>query len=155
MQLTIFHTNDMHGRLEAMSRLSHFRRRLQAEAEAQGRATLFWDAGDAADRRVSICSVTKGAAFYPILNAMGYTLQAMGNAISLPYGPQAMGVVAGRAAFPNPGRQLPGRRWPPGGRAAGVGVATPGWWCGDGGDGLHRTVGPGLRAIRATLPQLR
>ena len=100
VHLSIFHTNDMHGRLEAMARLSAFARRLRAEAEAQGRRVLLWDAGDAADRRVRFCSISKGAAFSPILNAMGYTLQTMGNAISLPYGPQAMAAVAARANFP-------------------------------------------------------
>ena len=100
VRVSIFHTNDMHGRLEAMARLSTYARRLRAEAEAQGRQVFFWDGGDAADRRVRVCSITKGAAFAPILNAMGYTLQAMGNAISLPYGPQAMASVAARADFP-------------------------------------------------------
>lgn len=102
VHLAIFHTNDMHGRLEAMARLSSFARRLRAEAEAKAedRPVFFWDAGDAADRRVHTCSISKGAAFSPILNAMGYTLQAMGNAISLPYGPQALAAVAARADFP-------------------------------------------------------
>ena len=100
VHLSIFHTNDMHGRLEAMALLSAFARRLRAEAEAQGRLVFFWDAGDAADRRVRFCSISKGAAFSPILNAMGYTLQTMGNAISLPYGPQAMAAVSARANFP-------------------------------------------------------
>jgi 5'-nucleotidase len=100
VHISIFHTNDMHGRLDAMSRLSSFARRLRAEAEDEGRAVFLWDAGDAADRRVRTCSITKGAAFSPILNAMGYTLQTMGNAVSLPYGPQAMAAVADRAGFP-------------------------------------------------------
>jgi 5'-nucleotidase len=98
--LSIFHTNDMHGRLEAMARLSGLARRLRAEAQARGRQVFFWDAGDAADRRVRVASISKGAAFSPILTAMGYTLQTMGNAISLPYGPQAMADVAARAGFP-------------------------------------------------------
>jgi 5'-nucleotidase len=100
VHISIFHTNDMHARLEAIARLSTFARRLHAEAKAQGRQVFFWDAGDAADRRVRFCSISKGAAFSPILNAMGYTLQTMGNAISLTYGPQAMAAVAARADFP-------------------------------------------------------
>ena len=99
-RLSIFHTNDMHGHLEAMARLSAFCRRLRAEAQAQGRTVFLWDAGDYADRRVRFCSLTKGAAFSPVLNAMGYELQTMGNDISLPYGPQAMAAVAARAHFP-------------------------------------------------------
>ena len=100
IDLSIFHTNDMRGRMEAITRLSSFARRLRTEVEAEGRRTFFWDAGDAADRRVSWCSISKGAAFSDILNAMGYTLQTMGNAIALPYGPQAMDAVTQRANFP-------------------------------------------------------
>ena len=100
VELTIFHTNDMHGRLEAMARLSAFARRKRAEAEAAGRQVFFWDAGDAADRRVPIGGLTKGHAFSPLLNAMGYSLQTMGNAIAMTYGPQAMADVAARADFP-------------------------------------------------------
>lgn len=90
----------MHGHLEGMTRLSAFARHLRAEVQEAGRHVLFWDAGDAADRRVQICSSTKGSAFSPILNAMGYQLQTMGNDIALPYGPQAMARVAARAHFP-------------------------------------------------------
>lgn len=100
MQIAIFHTNDMHGRVEAMARLSGFARRLRAEAEAEGRAVFFWDAGDAADRRYDLCSASKGAAFQPVLAAMGYTLQTMGNDLALTYGPQVMAEVARRGGFP-------------------------------------------------------
>jgi 2',3'-cyclic-nucleotide 2'-phosphodiesterase (5'-nucleotidase family) len=100
LAITIFHTNDMHARLEAMARLSSFARRLRNESKSQGNLTFFWDAGDAADRRSRLCSITKGAGFSSILNAMGYSLQTMGNAIALPYGPQAMADVARRANFP-------------------------------------------------------
>ena len=100
IEITIFHTNDMHGRLPAIARLSSFARRKRAEVEEEGRTVFFWDAGDAADRRIQICSLTKGAAFSPILNEMGYSLQTMGNAIALPYGMQAMEDVAARADFP-------------------------------------------------------
>ncbi len=100
LEITIFHTNDMHGHLEAMVRLSHFAHRLREDALANGRRVFFWDAGDAADRRIPICSLTKGAAFSTLLNAMGYDLQTMGNAIALPYGPQALKAIAQRVNFP-------------------------------------------------------
>ncbi|MCK4899890.1 MAG: hypothetical protein KAS38_13980 [Anaerolineales bacterium] len=93
INITIFHTNDMHGRLQEIARLSNFARRRRDEVQAEGRRVFFWDAGDAADRRLQLCSITKGAAFSQILNAMGYSLQTMGNAISLPYGPQTMKAV--------------------------------------------------------------
>lgn len=100
ISISIFHTNDMHGRLEAIGRLSSYARELRAEAEEEGRHTYFWDAGDAADRRIQICSATKGAGFQRIMNVMGYSLQTMGNAVSLPYGPQAMAEIAACSDFP-------------------------------------------------------
>lgn len=90
----------MHARLDAMARLSSFARRLRAQAEAQGDRALFWDVGDAMDRRVRWVSLSKGSAFSSIMNAMGYSLQAMGNDIALTYGPQAMEGITARAQFP-------------------------------------------------------
>jgi 5'-nucleotidase len=114
LEVTILHTNDIHGREEALSRLSALARQLRTEAEEQGRKVLFFDGGDAADRRFRTTSATKGVAFYSIMNAMGYDAQTMGNAISLPYGPQSMKAVAQRANFPilaancrNDGEPLP------------------------------------------------
>ncbi|HET7010301.1 MAG TPA: 5'-nucleotidase C-terminal domain-containing protein [Anaerolineales bacterium] len=100
LRITIFHTNDMHGRMEAMARLSAFARQLRREAEAEGRRVFFWDAGDALDRRFRACGLSKGAALAPVLNAMGYSLMAMGNDIALTYGPQAMSALAKRLSFP-------------------------------------------------------
>jgi 5'-nucleotidase len=100
LEITILHTNDMHSHMEAMSRLSAFARNLKQKLERQGRRVFFFDAGDAADRRERFCSITKGAAFPRILEAMGYDLQALGNAISVTYGPQAAAEMARRATFP-------------------------------------------------------
>jgi 5'-nucleotidase len=100
LEITILHTNDMHSHLEAMSRLSRLARSLKQELEGQGRQVFFFDAGDAADRRERFCSITKGAAFPRILEAMGYDLQTLGNAISVTYGPQAAVQMAQRYTFP-------------------------------------------------------
>lgn len=100
MRVTILHSNDMHGWAEAMSRLSHFARRLRAESEARGEAVFFWDGGDALDRRFRACSMTKGAAMGRVLNAMGLSLTTMGNDILLTYGPAAMEALAQRLDFP-------------------------------------------------------
>jgi 5'-nucleotidase len=100
LEITILHTNDMHSHLEAMSRLSAFSRRLKHELQAGGRKVFFFDAGDAADRRERFCSITKGAAFPRLLQAMGYDLQTLGNAISVTYGPQAASAMAQRYNFP-------------------------------------------------------
>lgn len=98
--VTILHTNDMHSELNAMSRLSTFAKELHARLEAEGRKVFFFDAGDAADRKLQFIGVTKGKAFPRILSAMGYDLQTLGNAISITYGPQAAGEMAKRADYP-------------------------------------------------------
>ncbi len=100
IKITILHTNDMHGRLEAMGRLSTYAKQLKADLQAQGRQVFLMDAGDAADRRLGFCGVTKGEAFVPLLNAMHYDVQALGNALSLTYGPRAVTAYAARADFP-------------------------------------------------------
>ncbi len=100
MKIRIFHTNDIHGRLDAMPRLASMIRRLRQKSEAEGWITYYWDAGDAADRRFQIFSMTKGQAVAPILHAMGCTLQTAGNAIALPYGPNALAKVAEQAPYP-------------------------------------------------------
>ena len=100
LEITILHTNDMHSHLEAMSRLSAFARNLKQKLERQGRRVFFFDAGDATDRRERFCSITKGSAFPRILEAMGYDLQTLGNAISVTYGPQAASQMARRATLP-------------------------------------------------------
>lgn len=100
ISVTLLHTNDMHGHLEAMSRLSTYARNLRRELESQGRKVFFFDAGDAADRRIGFIGLTKGAAFPRILSAMDYDLQSLGNAISITYGPQAAAEMAARTNFP-------------------------------------------------------
>ena len=99
-RLTILHTNDMHGRMDAMARLSAAVRQRRAQVLQAGGQALFWDAGDALDRRYRLCSLSKGAALARVLNAMDYDLMTMGNDILLTYGPQAMAEVARRLACP-------------------------------------------------------
>ena len=100
IQLTILHSNDMHGHLVEMARLSTFVRQQRAALEAAGRQVLFVDCGDAADRSQRFCGVTKGSVFPPILAAMGVQMQALGNDISVTYGPQAAAQMAQNSPFP-------------------------------------------------------
>jgi 5'-nucleotidase len=98
--LTILHSNDMHGHLDEMARLSTFVRQQRAALEAAGRQVLYVDCGDAADRSQRFCGVTKGSVFPPILAAMGVQMQALGNDISVTYGPQAAAQMAQNSPFP-------------------------------------------------------
>ncbi len=103
IEISILHSSDMHCDLEAMSRLSTLARHLHAKLSSQGRRVFLFDAGDAADRRLRFCSLTKGAAVPLLLEAMGdhgYDLQTLGNTISITYGPQAAAEMAKQAHFP-------------------------------------------------------
>ncbi len=100
LHITLFHTNDMHGNLDGMARLSTLCRRLRCLEMDAGNSAIFMDAGDAADRKLEIVSNTKGAAFGQILNAMDYDVQALGNDLSLTYGPQCVPAYAARLNFP-------------------------------------------------------
>jgi 2',3'-cyclic-nucleotide 2'-phosphodiesterase (5'-nucleotidase family) len=99
-RLTILHTNDLHGRLPELARLTTVARMVRAEAEAQGRTVYRWDGGDAFDRRFEEGRLSRGAALPPVLAASGVTLQTAGNDIGMVYGMAALTRLAGRATYP-------------------------------------------------------
>ncbi|MFZ1627803.1 MAG: bifunctional UDP-sugar hydrolase/5'-nucleotidase [Anaerolineae bacterium] len=88
--LTILHTNDMHGRVAALSRIVTLARQIRQEVTSQGSACVLWDAGDAEDTILLESSLTRGAAVMSLLAAAGYELQALGNASILRYGPRIL-----------------------------------------------------------------
>ncbi|UQN06489.1 bifunctional UDP-sugar hydrolase/5'-nucleotidase [Deinococcus sp. QL22] len=98
-RLTFLHSNDIHGRLEGLARLTTLARREQAHAEAEGRTVFRWDAGDAFDRRFEDCRLTRGESLAPVLTASGVTLQTLGNDIGLGYGMTAVTRMARRAGY--------------------------------------------------------
>ncbi len=77
--LTLLHTNDLHGRLDQMTRLGTLVQRQRALAAAEGRAMLLLDAGDSTDEAAWECRVTKGRANFAMLEAMGCDAAALGN----------------------------------------------------------------------------
>jgi 5'-nucleotidase len=99
-RLTFLHTNDIHGRLPELARLTTLARQEQAQAESEGRTVYRWDAGDAFDRQFEAGRVTRGAALPPVLSASGVTLQTVGNDIGLVYGMGALTRMARRAPYP-------------------------------------------------------
>ncbi|WP_309570191.1 metallophosphatase [Deinococcus sp.] len=165
-ELTILHTNDIHGHLNALARLTTVARAEHAAAEAQGRTVYRWDGGDAIDRRFEPCRLTRGASLPPVLDASGVTLQAVGNDIGLPYGMLVLARVAARAPFPMLAANLRDGTGPvvdgvrefvlldgPDGTKIGVFGLTDPW------DGIYRMYGlnmPDERELAARLvPELR
>ncbi len=93
VRVTIFHTNDLHARLEAMARLSHYVSRLRTEVEAEGVRAFFWDAGDALD---AMQPEQAGR----ILNAMRYNLQVLGDHLLAVGGLEAVAELCFQVEFP-------------------------------------------------------
>lgn len=97
--LTFLHSNDIHGRLDALARLTTVARQVQTEAQAAGRTVFRWDAGDAFDRRFEVCRLTRGVALPPVLAAAGVTVQTLGNDLWISYGPAALACMTQRATY--------------------------------------------------------
>jgi len=100
MQLTILHTNDLHGRVHELTVLSAMAKRVRAEVLAAGGGVLLVDAGDAEEKSLLESDVTKGAAVAALLKAAGYQAMAVGNGAALSYGPQCLEAIAAAASFP-------------------------------------------------------
>lgn len=90
IQLTVLHTNDLHGRVQQLLRIASLVRRIRSEVESQGGYCLYLDAGDAEDTTLLESSLTKGSAMEAMLRSAGCEQVALGNAIPLRYGPEAV-----------------------------------------------------------------
>lgn len=99
MRLTILHTNDLHGRLEALPRLATLIQRERALARDEGRRVLLLDAGDSSSKKSPESLATHGRANYALLNAMGYQAVTLGNS-DVKWGAAALDNLIASAAFP-------------------------------------------------------
>jgi 5'-nucleotidase len=94
IKLTILHTNDIHGRVQQLERIATLVRRIRCEVETGGGYCLYVDAGDSEDTSLLESSLTKGSAMNAILRGAGCDYVALGNAIPVRYGPQAVADLA-------------------------------------------------------------
>ncbi|MEZ4769885.1 MAG: bifunctional UDP-sugar hydrolase/5'-nucleotidase [Caldilineales bacterium] len=94
MNLTILHTNDLHGHVDELAVLTAMARRIRREVEAAGGHCLLVDCGDAEERSVLEMAVTRGRAAAVCLRAAGYDLAVVGNGAPLSYGPQVVADMA-------------------------------------------------------------
>ncbi len=92
--MTILHTNDLHGRVPQLVRIATLVRNIRREVEAAGGYCLYLDAGDSEDTTLLESSLTKGSAMNAILRGAGCEYVALGNAIPVRYGPQAIANMA-------------------------------------------------------------
>jgi 2',3'-cyclic-nucleotide 2'-phosphodiesterase (5'-nucleotidase family) len=75
-------------------------RKIREEVERNGAYCLFVDAGDSEDTTMLESSLTKGSAMEGILRGAGCEYVALGNAIPIRYGPQAIADLAGHFGSP-------------------------------------------------------
>ena len=83
--LIILHTNDIHGRVEGLSRIATLVERIRAESWDV--PVLFFDLGDSEDYSNRLSNLTKGAAMHRLLSAIGCDATVVGNGAIPRYGP--------------------------------------------------------------------
>ena len=95
--MTWLHTNDLHGRVEQLARISTLVSQVRAESRCP---VVYVDAGDAEETTNRLSNLTKGVAMQPLLTAAGCQAACVGNAVWLRYGTGALADQAAAAAFP-------------------------------------------------------
>jgi 5'-nucleotidase len=100
IQITILHTNDLHGRIQQLLRIATLVRNIRSEVEAKGGYCVFVDAGDVEDTTWLESSLTKGSATGFMLRGAGCEHVALGNAVPVRYGPEAVKDLATRFGKP-------------------------------------------------------
>ena len=94
LHLTLLHTNDLHGRVHQLSRIATLVHQAREEIAQHGGNCLYLDAGDAEDTTLIESALSRGTTMNVLLRAAGCEHTAMGNAIAVRYGPQAIASLA-------------------------------------------------------------
>ena len=97
MRVTILHTNDIHGRVEGLSRVATLVERIRKETPHR---VIYVDAGDVEETTTRLSNLTKGVAMHRLLSAAGCEVSVVGNAVWLRYGPQVVSDQARAATYP-------------------------------------------------------
>ncbi|MFI5273138.1 MAG: bifunctional metallophosphatase/5'-nucleotidase [Ktedonobacterales bacterium] len=97
-RITLFHTNDLHARIEQLARAATLIE--YARAESLEVPVLFFDGGDSEDHSVRLSNLTKGVAMHRLLSAAGCNAAAVGNAALPRYGPAVLAAQARAASYP-------------------------------------------------------
>lgn len=100
MRLTLLHFNDVHGRLDRLTRLFTLINRQRAAAQQAGRRVLILDGGDSSDRNFWESDITKGRANFALLDALGVQASVVGNGEALQWGRAALARLVAAAHFP-------------------------------------------------------
>lgn len=88
MQVTLVHTNDVHGRTTALARIATLLNDIRAESPAG--TVVYLDAGDLEDTMNRLSNLTKGVQILQLLNLMDCRAFTVGNAAFIRYGPKIL-----------------------------------------------------------------
>ena len=97
-RLVLLHTNDIHGRIDALARIATLVERIRADEPDA--VVIYADAGDIEETTTRISNLTKGVAMHRLLSAAGCRVACVGNAAWLRYGPQVLADQAEAARYP-------------------------------------------------------
>lgn len=95
--LTILHTNDLHGQVEQLARVSTLVQRIRAESP---HPVVYVDAGDLEETTNRLSNLTKGTGMQSLLTTAGCQAACVGNAVWLRYGTHVVAEHAASAGFP-------------------------------------------------------
>ncbi len=97
-RIVLLHTNDIHGRIEALARIATLVERVRSEEPEA--TVLYADVGDIEETTTRLSNLTKGVAMHRLLTAAGCAVACVGNAAWLRYGPQVLADQARAAEYP-------------------------------------------------------
>jgi 2',3'-cyclic-nucleotide 2'-phosphodiesterase (5'-nucleotidase family) len=98
-RLVVLHSNDIHGRVDALTRIATLVER--ARAEAGDAAVLYVDAGDVEDTTERLSNLTKGVALHRLLRVAGCQAVAVGNGTVIRYGVDPLVDQAAAGGYPH------------------------------------------------------
>ena len=98
-RLLLLHTNDVHGRVDGLSRVATVVERVRSENPDA--AVVYVDAGDVEEATNRLSNLTKGAALHRLLDAIGCRAVAVGNGAVLRYGHQVLVGLAAVSSYPH------------------------------------------------------
>ena len=98
-RLIVLHSNDIHGRIDALARIATLVER--ARQDADGAAVLYVDAGDVEDTTERLSNLTKGVALHRLLRVAGCQAVAVGNGTVIRYGVEPIVDQAAACGYPH------------------------------------------------------
>jgi len=90
IRLTLLHTNDLHGRIQQLAQIVTLVKQIRSDVTQSGGICFYFDCGDSEDTTQLESCLTRGASMHTLMKAAECDLAALGNAIPIRYGPQAV-----------------------------------------------------------------